>query len=120
MHRPRKRWTGLGSVVVVAPPDLSRKQRSDASAKAVANRRRRAQVKEQLRSGELSWNGLLELARADDVVASLRVSDALSCLPGVGPSRLDRFMSAAHISPTRRLRGLGQHQIATLNGVLAR
>lgn len=103
----------------MTPPDLSSQQRAEASAKAVANRRRRAQIKERLRSGDLSWTALVEMARADEVVASLRVSDALLCLPGVGPQRLDRFMSAAHVSPTRRLRGLGQHQIETLNKVLA-
>lgn len=104
----------------MTPPTLSSEQRSQATAKAVANRRRRAQVKQQLRSGELSWPALIELAKADDVVAGLRVPDALMCMPGVGPSRLDRFMTMAGVSATRRLRGLGQHQIAVLNEVLAR
>ena len=102
----------------MTPPDLSSQQRAQASAKAVANRRRRAEVKQQLRAGDLTWTGLVALAKADDVVAGLRVSDALLCLPGVGPQRLDRFMSQAQVSPTRRLRGLGQHQIAALNKAL--
>ena len=102
------------------PPTLSGEQRSAASAKAVANRRRRAEVKEQLRSGHLSWHDLLTLAHADEVVAALRVQDALLCLPGVGPQRLQRFMRHAGISPGRRLRGLGPHQIASLSEVLTR
>lgn len=102
------------------PPSLSSDQRSAASAKAVANRRRRAEVKEQLRSGRLSWPDLLALAHVDDVVAALRVQEALLCLPGVGPQRLNRFMKHANISPGRRLRGLGSNQIAVLTEVLAR
>lgn len=102
------------------PPALSSEQRSAASAKAVANRRRRAEVKEQLRSGHLSWQELVALSRIDEVVAALRVQEALLCLPGVGPQRLERFMKRAGISPTRRLRGLGPNQIASLSEALAR
>lgn len=102
------------------PPTLSEEQRSAATAKAVANRRRRAEVKQSLRDGELSWSGLLELAGADDVVAGLRVDEALACIPGVGPQRIAKFMKAAEIAPTRRLRGLGRLQIATLSEALAR
>ncbi len=99
---------------------MSQEQRSAATAKAVANRQRRAQVKEQLRDGQLGWHDLLELARSDDVIAGLRVREALLCLPGVGPSRLDRFMKQAKVSATRRLRGLGENQIAVLSGLLTR
>ena len=102
------------------PPELSDQQRSAASAKAVANRRRRAEIKAQLREGHLSWHELLELAHLDEVVAGLRVQEALLCLPGIGPQRLDRFMKHANIAPSRRLRGLGPHQIASLSEVLAR
>lgn len=100
------------------PPSLTSEQRSAASAKAVANRRRRAEVKADLRSGQLSWHDLLALAHVDEVVASLRVQEALLCVPGVGPQRLTRFMKQAQIAPTRRLRGLGPHQIASLNEAL--
>jgi ribosomal protein S13 len=63
---------------------------------------------------------LLALAHVDEVVAALRVQDALLCLPGVGQQRLGRFMRHANISPTRRIRGLGPNQIATLSQVLAK
>lgn len=102
------------------PPELSDEQRSAASAKAVANRRRRAEIKAQLRAGHLSWHGLLELATHDEVVAGLRVQEALLCLPGVGPQRLHRFMKHARVSPTRRLRGLGHKQGQVLSEALAR
>lgn len=114
-------WTpALDKVPSVQPPALTQEQRSAATAKAIANRQRRAHVKEQLRSGELTWHALLELARIDDVVAGLRVSEALISLPGVGPSRLERFMKQANVAATRRLRGLGGNQIAALTGLLGR
>lgn len=100
------------------PPPLSSEQRAAASAKAVANRRRRAEIKEQLRAGHLTWHELLVLSHVDEVVAALRVQDALLCLPGVGPQRLRRFMKHARISPTRRLRGLGPNQVAALTQAL--
>lgn len=102
------------------PPELSTEQRSAASAKAVANRRRRAEIKAQLRAGLLTWRELLELSHVDDVVAALRVQEALLCLPGVGPQRLHRFMDSAQISASRRLRGLGRRQVELLDKALAR
>ncbi len=101
------------------PPSLSSEQRAAASAKAVDNRRRRAQIKEQLRAGHLSWQELLALAHVDEVVAALRVQEALLSMPGVGPQRLDRFMRNAKVSPTRRLRGLGRHQAEMLTQALS-
>lgn len=114
------RWLRLGSVKAVQPPELSSEQRSAASATAVANRRRRAEIKSLLRGGQLTWHELLELAHVDEVVAGLRVQEALLCLPGVGPRRLSRFMKSAQVSPTRRLRGLGHKQVAVLSEVLTR
>jgi guanylate kinase len=104
----------------VQPPALSDEQRSAASAKAVANRRRRAEVKQLVKSGHVGWHDLLDLARVEDVIAALRVQEVLLCFPGVGPRRVERYMRHANVSPTRRLRGLGPHQIATLAEVLGR
>lgn len=101
------------------PPQLSDEQRCAASAKAVANRRRRAEIKAELRAGHLTWRELLELAHLDEVVAGLRVQEALLCLPGVGPQRLQRFMKHAGVAPSRRLRGLGPKQAQMLSEVLA-
>ena len=102
------------------PPELSSDQRSAASAKALANRRRRAEVKAQIRDGLITWQQLLELAQTDDVVAAILVRDALAAFPGVGPKRVDRWMTAGKVSQARRLRGLGSKQIAALNEVVDR
>jgi hypothetical protein len=104
----------------VQPPSLSDEQRSAASAKAVANRRRRAEVKHQLRTGHLGWHELLALAHVEDVIAALRVQEVLQCFPGVGPRRVEQYMYHARIAPTRRLRGLGPRQAATLAEILGR
>lgn len=102
------------------PPELSSEQRSAASAKAVANRRRRSEVKARIRDGEISWTQLLELARTDEVVAAILVREALLAFPGVGPKRADRWMTVGKVSATRRLRGLGSKQISVLNEVVDR
>ena len=78
-----------------------------ASAKAVANRRRRADQRAVAFGSPGPGTSCFVLAHVDEVVAALRVQDALLCLPGVGPQRLGRFMRHANISPTRRIRGLG-------------
>ena len=101
------------------PPKLTAEQRQLASVRAVANRRRRAEVKDQLRAGEMTWEQVLALAETDDVVAALRVSDVLLAIPGVGPMRVKRFMKYAHVSQTRRLRGLGPQQVRLLSRVLS-
>lgn len=59
------------------------------------------------------------MARTDDVVAALRVNEVLHAIPGVGPMRVRRFMKYAHVSESRRLRGLGSQQEKLLTRVLS-
>jgi len=51
---------------------------------AVANRRRRAEVKRQVKSGELSLEELFELAEREECVAQMRAYDLISALPAIG------------------------------------
>ncbi len=95
-------------------PPLSNEQRLEARHAATEARRRRAEVKQSLRTGELSLADVLDLAEADDVVAHTKVVDALKSLPRVGAVRAEKIMTRLDIAPNRRLRGLGKHQIAAL------
>ena len=45
------------------PPTLSQEQRVEASRLAVANRRRRAEIKRQVKAGDLSLEELFDLAK---------------------------------------------------------
>jgi len=80
----------------VTIPPLSDDQRQQARNAATEARRRRADIKQSLRSGERTLSEVLELAEHDDVIAHTKVME-----------RLD-------IAANRRLRGLGKHQVAAL------
>lgn len=95
-------------------PPLSDEQRSQARLAATEARRRRAEIKQALRTGERSLAEVLELAEHDDVVAHTKVVDVLRSLPRVGSVRAGKIMARLDIAPNRRLRGLGKHQAAGL------
>jgi hypothetical protein len=88
---------------------LSEEQRRDALEKAATARRKRAELKEQLKSGRTTLRELL--ARTDDeVVGKMKVATVLESLPGVGRVRARKLMERLDISESRRMRGLGAKQ----------
>ena len=95
-------------------PPLSDEQRQQARNAATQARRRRAEIKQALRSGDRSLAEVLALAEQDDVVAHTKVIDVLKALPRVGAVRAAKVMERLDIAANRRLRGLGKHQTAAL------
>ena len=95
-------------------PPLSDEQRQQARHAATEARRRRAGIKQRLRSGERSLAEVLNLAETDDVIAHAKVIDVLKALPRVGAVRATKVMQRLDIAANRRLRGLGKHQTAAL------
>ena len=91
------------------PPPLSEEQRREALAKAAEARRKRAELKEELKTGKTSLPALLERT-GDEVVGKMKVSKVLEALPGVGKVRARKIMERLDISESRRLRGLGLKQ----------
>ncbi len=91
------------------PPPLSEDQRREALEKAAAARRKRAELKEQLKSGRASLKELMERTN-DEVVGKMKVSTVLESLPGVGRVRARKIMERLDISESRRMRGLGAKQ----------
>lgn len=91
-------------------PQLTEEQRRDALAKAAEARRRRAQTKSQLKSGSLGLSECLEKSEGDEILGKMKVSAMLEALPGVGKVRAQKVMEELNISPSRRLRGLGDKQ----------
>lgn len=96
------------------PPRLTVEQRLRALEKAGISRKRRAIVKAQLKSGSLSIDQILEISKTDDAVANMRVRELLESLSGVGKVRALTLMERLEISPTRRVKGLGRHQITQI------
>jgi hypothetical protein len=101
------------------PPPLTEEQRRQALEKAAIARRKRAELKEQLKRGSTSLKDLL--GRTDDeIVGKMKVSSVLEALPGVGRVRAQRIMERLEIKPSRRMRGLGQKQRVNLLEEFAR
>jgi hypothetical protein len=98
----------------VTIPPLNDEQRSQARHAATEARRRRAEVKQSLRTGVRTLAEVLEQAEKDDVIAHTKVIDVLKALPRVGTVRATKVMDRLDIAPNRRLRGLGKHQTAAL------
>ena len=90
-------------------PTLTEEQRRDALAKAAEARKRRAELKGQLKQEKLSLRDVLT-RQGDEVVGKMKVSSVLESLPGVGKVRARRIMERLDISATRRVRGLGAKQ----------
>jgi guanylate kinase len=96
------------------PPQLTPEDRARALAKAAASRKRRAEVKAQVKSGNVSLLQVFELGKSDDAVAKMRVFELLESISGVGKVRARSVMERLNISPTRRVKGLGAKQIPAL------
>ena len=91
------------------PPPLTEEQRRQALEKAAIARRKRAELKEQLKTGRTTLGDLMERT-GDEVVGKMKVSTVLESLPGVGRVRARKIMERLDISESRRMRGLGTKQ----------
>ena len=91
------------------PPPLTEEQRRQALEKAAIARRKRADLKGQLKAGQTSLEELLGRT-TDEIVGKMKVSAVLESLPGVGRVRARKLMERLDISESRRMRGLGAKQ----------
>jgi hypothetical protein len=96
------------------PPQLSEEQRAAALARAAEARRVRAETKELLKTGTLTFAELLERAAEDELIGGIKVTALLSSMPGTGKVKAKRLMEKHEIADNRRLRGLGERQRAAL------
>ncbi len=98
----------------MALPPLTPEQRAAALQKAAAARQARAEVKNRLKYSQGSLSEVIETGQQDDVIGKLRVVALLESLPGVGKVKARAIMADIGISESRRVRGLGPHQIKAL------
>lgn len=99
-------------------PKLSAEQRAAALEKAADIRKKRAALKEQLKSGKTTLAAVLDKSE-DEVVGKLKVSAVLQSMPGIGKIRATQIMERLKIADSRRLRGLGEQQRKALLGEFA-
>lgn len=111
---PNKTCSSNYNGVMAGPPQLTAEQRQAALAKAGEVRRKRAEVKAKLKMRSISLSDLLEQAETDEVVAGTKVLAVLESLPGMGKVRARRMMDEIGIADSRRIRGLGDQQRASL------
>ena len=95
-------------------PKLTPEQRRAALAKAAEARRARAEIKELLKTGSVTFPEVLDRVDTDDIIAGTKVAAIIVSLPGVGKVKGKRLMEELRIAPNRRLRGLGKRQRAAL------
>jgi len=89
---------------------LTDEQRKEALAKAAEARKARAELKEQLKRGDISLKEVLAKASSDEIIGKTKVSALLESLPKVGKVKAKEIMDELEIAQTRRLRGLGDRQ----------
>ena len=93
----------------MALPTLTPEQRAQALEKAAEARKKRAELKQQLKSGKVTLADVLQRS-GEDVVGKMKVANVLESLPGVGKVRAQKIMEELDISASRRVRGLGAKQ----------
>lgn len=91
-------------------PELDAESRRQALERAAEARKIRAELKQQLKAGEIDFAEVLRRAETDEIVAKTKVSAVLEALPKVGKVRARKLMERLDISPSRRVRGLGANQ----------
>lgn len=100
-------------------PQLTDEQRKQALVKAAEARKKRAELKAELKSGKRTLRDVL-LLQTDATVGKMKVSTVLESLPGVGKVRARKIMERLEISGSRRVRGLGAKQKEALLGEFAK
>ena len=98
----------------MALPPLTPEQRSAALEKAAASRRERAEVKNRLKHAGGSIVDVLREGETNEVIGKMRVIDLLQAMPGLGKVRARQLMERLGIAESRRVRGLGTKQVASL------
>lgn len=97
-----------------APPQLTPEERSRALAKAKESRQVRAAVKNRVKKGELSIAAVIDMSKDDQAIAKMRVLELVESMSGVGKIRAKSILERLDISLTRRIQGLGRHQLQAL------
>ncbi len=95
-------------------PETTEEQRAAALARAAEARRTRAEIKQLLKTGSMTFSDVLERAEEDDLVAGTKVHAIIVSMPQMGKVSTKRLMEEIGIAENRTLRGLGPNQKAQL------
>jgi S13-like H2TH domain len=95
-------------------PETTEEQRTAALARAAEARQVRAEIKQLLKTGSLTFQDVLDRADADDLVAGTKIQAIIVSMPGMGKIATKRLMEDIGIAENRTIRGLGPKQRAAL------
>ena len=97
----------------MAIPNLSQEERAKALAKAQQMRSKRTELRNRLKSGEITVEDVLKDID-NEVVSRMRVKYLLESLPQVGKVTAVKIMEEVGIDEARRMQGLGNRQMTDL------
>lgn len=95
-------------------PSLTKEERQAALLKAATNRKIRAELREKLKKGQITLKNAFDLVSSNEAIAKMKVIALLESMPGVGKVRAENLMDKIGIAQSRRLKGLGPHQLNAL------
>lgn len=103
----------------MTPSPPTPKQRAAALSRAARTRKKRSEVKGQLRHGDASLTDVLEEGQADSAIGGMTVLDLLASLPGMDKARAKGILGGLDIAGTRHLRSLSPTEQAVLSRAFA-
>ena len=116
---PLLEWRAMhGTKTQVQAPARSLDQRMDALRRANEIRVRRAQLKKDLKAGNVQIETILR--QPPDYVETAKVFDILMAVPKFGRVKAARFLNQCRISQSKTVGGLSDRQRAELVGLLRR
>lgn len=89
---------------------MTEEQRAAALARAGEARRLRAEIKELLKTGSLSFQDVLDRAAENDLVAGMKIKAIVASMPGMGKVSANHLLEDLGIADNRTIRGLGSIQ----------
>lgn len=93
---------------------LSEESRRKGLEKARVVRKKRSEIKEQLKRGKTSINALIKDKELfDEYISGMKVLSIVSSLPGNGRMNAEKVLEELNISPHKKMGGLGRNQKAS-------
>jgi len=89
---------------------MTEEQRAAALDRAREARRTRAEIKQLLKSGSISFSDVLQRAEEDDLVAGTKIQAIVVSMPHMGKVSTKRLLEDIGIADNRTIRGLGSNQ----------
>ncbi|MCB1246703.1 MAG: integration host factor [Acidimicrobiia bacterium] len=95
-------------------PEMTDEQRAAALERAAEARRTRAEIKQLLKTGSLTFQDVLDRAAEDDLVAGTKVKAVVGSMPHMGKIKTIRLLEEIGIHENRTIRGLTERQTSEL------